>query len=137
MESPHAIMEYVTGPVQLVGLVLVVLAGIVPRLAGRRADRKTRRLIVVGMFGIGALVVLGGIWMTNSEYAGQTAEASGEATAISAGRDVVVGRGSLDPGERDAVPSADDTGAARPSKQSARATGHGVAISAGRDVHRD
>jgi len=53
-------LEYVTGPVQLIGMIILVLAALVPKLAHPR-DGKSRRALVWGLLGLGTLGVIGGI----------------------------------------------------------------------------
>jgi hypothetical protein len=155
MDGSGSVLQYVTAPIPLVGLVLLVLAGLVPALAG---DRKTRRTLTLGLLGIGALVAAGGIWLEARRLvsasqgapaapgearqpaasapnpkptATQTAAAADDATAVSAGGNVTVNADSTAPA---GSPAAEGAKPPAEAKQKATASGRGVAISAGGNV---
>jgi len=72
------LLPYITGPIQLVGAVILVLAWLIPQLH-RPRDLPHRRVLVLGLIGLGVLVVLGGIGLEvnrshpTSEFSGRPA----------------------------------------------------------------
>jgi hypothetical protein len=160
MESSGNLLQYVNGPIQLTGLVLLVLAGLVPLLAGRDNSR-IRRTLVFGLLILGGLIAAGGIGLEAARIengrghgpaaadggretrassvpddkptATQEAHAADDAMSIAAGGDVdITGKpAATSRGREHILPPTP------PSNQSATATGRGVAITSGRNVHVD
>jgi hypothetical protein len=55
-----SILKYVTGPIQLIGMVMVILAALVPQLTSspRSANQRT---LIFGLLALGALSIVGGV----------------------------------------------------------------------------
>ena len=69
------ILQYVTGPIQLIGLIILVVAALVPKLTHTR-DAKNRRALIWGLLGLGTLGVLGGIGLEVAKLHAATAASS-------------------------------------------------------------
>lgn len=67
MGNLGSILEHLSSKFQLVGLLIIVLAGLVPKLTGSGVARETQRMLVIGLLVIGILIVAGGFFnSTNS-----------------------------------------------------------------------
>lgn len=91
MEPMADILRAVDGPFALAGLALLVVGGLIPVLAQKTLDRRTRRAISLGLLMLGGLAIVGSLSLASREAA--TLAPSGSVHVE--GRDNVVGRGNV------------------------------------------
>ena len=100
MENAVQLLSYVTGPLQLAGLAILVLAGLVPRLHFVRDDG-SRRALIWGLLGLGTLGLIGGIWIEAAKLSAAARTTAPEVSVTAGpvlGTDNAIGVGSTEVG---------------------------------------